>query len=186
MESNINTLPDQLRASYSILGAWARGEYQRAIDMYLGVEVEATPQMLAGREFHKQWENEIRQTNCLPKVFGSMKLKNPQPELKIYKDLTPWLGLVGVIDLYDDGVIYDWKTGRTVQNADDWQCKVYQILLPDAKRAEIHHYDQYSNEVSVSICHLTEETLMDAVEWVITMGGEMYHYLQKNDIRKTK
>lgn len=170
------------RASYSILNAWSSGNWQRAIEMYFKLPYEPTPQMIMGSEFHKEWENEINTNKTMPKVFGGMALKDPQTELKIVKQLTDWLELVGVIDCYDDGTIYDWKTGKSKQNADGFQLKVYQILLPKAKRGEVHHYDQYKKEVNVSMVHLTEKTLEEAIEWVMTFSSEMHHYLEKNNL----
>lgn len=170
------------RASFSVLNTWAMGDWQRAIEMYLKLPYEPTPQMIEGSKYHQEWQNEIVTKNKLPQVFGGSPLKNPKAELKLEKQLTDWLELVGIIDLYDGDTIYDWKTGKSKQNADGFQLKVYQILIPTARRGEIHHYDQYIKKVDVSVVHLTDKTLKEAVEWVVTFSSEMYHYLKQNGL----
>ncbi len=91
-----------------------------------------------------------------------------------------------MIDCYDEETktIYDWKTGATQSDsyASGMQPKVYQILIPEAVKAEIHHYDQHARTTDMSIVHLTKQTLEEAVNWVVTLSAEMHDYLTENKL----
>lgn len=172
------------RASYSVLSIWASGDYQRAVESYFKLKEYTSPQMEAGKRMHEEWKAEVDKTKCLPKIFGGKKLSNPQTELKIERKLDDWLELVGVIDVYDNQTIIDYKTGvkSSEAYASDFQKNVYQILKPKATRAEFYRFDQYQNEVDVSVVHLTDKTLKDGLNWVLTLASDMHHYLTKNDL----
>lgn len=172
---------NKFRASYSTLSTWASGDYDRAIKQYFKLEDFDTPAMKRGREYHGAWDSEIRQTNSMPKVFGGKGLVDPQTELKIERELDEWLDLVGVIDLYEDRTIYDWKTGKTpAQSINPYQVYTYQILLPQAVRAEIHRHDPDTMTTDMVIYHLTEKTLDQGIEWVLTLSSEMHNYFIQN------
>ena len=175
------------RVSYSILSAWASGDYDTALKMYHRIEMEPNEYQIDGKRWHKKWEAETKKTGCMPKVFGGKKLENPITELKIEKDLNEWLQLVGVIDLVDDGKDcfgVDYKTGSidSSQYSNGWQHSVYQILFPRMKRFEFHHYNQHKKIVDMSIVHLTDKTLVDGLEWIITQASDMKNYIDNNDL----
>lgn len=178
---------NKFRASYSILEQWSQGKWDRATKMYFKLMDFTNKYIEAGRKFHKDWEQEINKTECYPEVFGGKEIEGEfETELKIEKDLSEWLELVGVIDLWlpDEGVIIDWKSGSTpsTQYANGFQTKVYQILKPEAKRAEIHHFNQYNHKTDMSIVHLTDKTLDDGINWVLTWASEMFSYLEENKL----
>ncbi len=133
-----------------------------------------------GRQWHKRVELEIQTTKKMPEIFGSTKLKDPKTEWKIEIMMDDWLELVGVIDLYDDGVIYDWKTGMT--SSEQWantkQPLVYQLLCPEAERFEIHRFNQYTGDVDMSMGHLTLNTAQKAYDWVMQNSKEMYQFIK--------
>ncbi len=169
------------RASYTTLKFWESGNKEQAIAAYYKLPREETPQMLSGKLIHQQFETEIKRRKALPKVFGTKQFKSPMVELKRELLMDDWLTLVGVIDCFDEDTIYDWKTGVTTSEvyAATMQPKVYQLLMESANRFEIHHYNQYTNEVDMSIGFLTSKTAAKADEWVRTLSKDMYHYLQK-------
>lgn len=172
---------NKFRASFSILNTWAMGDYDRAIKQYFRLEDFDTPAMKRGREYHKMWDSEIKQTNMLPKVFGGKRVTQPQTELKIERELDSWLDLVGVIDLYSEETIYDWKTGKTpAQSINPFQVYTYQILLPKSIKAEIHRHDPDTMQTDMIIYHLTDKTLEQGIEWVLTLSSEMQNYLIQN------
>jgi len=174
----------KFRASYSILNVWQSGNYERAVEMYFKLKEFTTRAMHEGKEKHKEWEEEVKKTGKMPIVFGGKQLFNPKTELKIVRQLDDWLELVGKIDLLDETTIYDWKYGKipSERYANGFQPKTYQILIPKAKRAEIHHYDPISKRADMSIIHLTEKTLKDAIEWCVTNASEMHSYFQDNKL----
>lgn len=175
-----------LRASYSILNRWAEGDWQTATEMYFRLrEIDSEP-MKFGKQKHEEWEQEVIKNSRFPQVFGGRPVNQFKTELKIEKKLTDWLLLVGVVDLWlpDELTIVDWKTGvvTSEQYANGFQPPVYQILLPQAKRFEIHHFDQYNNHCDMSIGYLTDKTLSSAIDWVLTYGSEMHSYFTENDL----
>ena len=175
---------NKFRASFSTLSAWDSGAWQRAIESYFKLSEFSTKQMRAGKKLHEDFEVEIQKTSCMPKVFGAKPLIEPETELKIVKQLDDWLELVGVIDCYSDGVIYDWKTGVSTSEsyAGSMQPRVYQILKPEAIRAEIHHYNQYNKKTDMSIIYLTDVTREIAKDWVITISSQMHSYFTENKL----
>jgi hypothetical protein len=173
-----------------MLSAWARGDYQRAVDMYLGLPFQPTPQMEAGIAFHKQWESEGRTTGKLPAVFGGRQLDSPKFEWETKKEmmLNDWLQLVLVLDVLEPEVGTDYKSGSqpvsSYSNGD--QHKVYQVGYPNLKRFDYHGYNQYTKEVTMAIIHLTPKTLREGVEFVLKNSTEMRNYVIANNIERER
>lgn len=177
-----------MRVSYSILSNWARGNYEDAVNTYLGHYPAATPAMEAGKYWHKKWERDGRQTGCLPEIFGGRKLDSPKFELDTKKVimLADWIQLVGVFDVLEPGIGTDYKSGSSPSSAyaNGFQHKVLQILEPSLKRFDYHGFNQYTNEVTMSVCHLTQKTLEEGIEYVITHASDMRSYLEQNNLVK--
>lgn len=178
----------RFRASYSVLSTWSSGNWDLAIGMYFRIKKFTTEKMAAGSDMHKSWENEIIKTQCMPSVFGSGKLSAPQPELKLVAQLDDWLDLVGKIDCLDGNTIYEFKTGKTSSEiyANSVQPAIYGVLATLSgyvvDKAEIHHYDQYSKNVDMSIVWLTKKHMEDAYNWVYSLSSEMHNYILENDL----
>lgn len=185
-------MPDVFRCSYSMLSAWERGDYQRALEMYIGLESEMTPAMQFGRDQHEAWEKEILETGCMPAVFGGAQLPvGFQTEIKKEVMLNDWLQLVGVLDLRVPKIGRDWKTGMTPANSylSGKQHKVYQILYPGLDVFEYYSFNQHlpighPDQVKMARVHLTDKTLEDGVEFVLRNAKAMWTYIQVNEIRK--
>lgn len=175
---------NKFRASYSILSTWASGDTDRAIRMYFKLDDFDTPQMRAGRDFHTAWDMEVSETKCMPSVFGARKLNNPITERKIVKQIEPWLELVGVIDLQDGELLVDYKTGKTRSSAyaNGFQHCLYQILVPEAKRFEYHHWDQYRKKADMQIIHLNKESMLQGMDYLIAHASDMHSYLEENNL----
>lgn len=174
----------KFRASYSVLSTWARGDIDRAVEMYFKLSTYDTPQMKAGREYHDAWDLEVSETGCMPQVFGGRKLNNPITERKIVKQIEDWLELVGVVDLVDGELMVDYKTGKTPSSAytNGFQHCLYSILVPEAKMFEYHHYDQYNKTKDMQILHLSEQTYMDGMDYLITHASDMHSFLEENQL----
>lgn len=164
-----------MRVSYSMLSAWEARDYDKAIAMFLGQQTMKNEAMQAGIDYHEQWEQEVKVTRKLPSIFGAKDLNNPETEVKIEKRLTDWLTLVGVIDLRDIPDIYEYKTGRTNASAyaRSHQHTTYQVLDPRATMAHYFAYNQYTNTVTYERVHLTEKSLEDGIEWVVSLAADM-------------
>ena len=178
------------RASYSTLAAWARGDYDLAIGMYYRTTKFDTEAMRRGREYHDQWDKEIKATGRLPEIFGGKQLpEKHNAEIFARKMITPWLEVRGKLDLKAGDVGYDWKSGVTpsTQWAQSYQHKVYKVLYPHLKRFEYHAFNPVARKdraVSVSIVHLTPKSLEEGVEWLVTHASEMKHYIEQNGIEE--
>lgn len=178
-----------IRVSYSILNSWARGDAERAIAPYLGVETESTPAMEYGKKKHEQFERAARRTKALPAVFGGRKLKSPSFELstKRVRKVADWCYLSGVLDVLDGDTAIDYKTGISPASnyLNSHQHGCYQILYPNLKRFEYCCFNQHlkkgmDGRVTVGIVHLTRKTLEDAINWVLTNAAELREYLINN------
>ena len=184
-------MSNKFRASWSILNPWAQGNWDRAVKNYFKLDPYISEAMAEGKNYHEEWEAEIAVTKALPKIMGGKKLKAPSPELKMVAQLEDWLDLVGVIDCYDEPIIYEFKTGRTSSEvyASSMQPAIYGVLATFndllVDRAEIYHYDQHNKKHDMSIVWLTDKLIKKAHEWVVTYASEMHHYLETNNLYDT-
>jgi hypothetical protein len=176
----------KFRASFSTLSQWASGNWQRAIEQYFKINPILTKPMAEGREWHKRWAEETRETSCLPAIFGGKKLENPTFEKFMAVDMADWLQLRFIVDCFDGDTIYEYKTGKTSSevHANSPQVPIYGVGLTLlghlVKKAEVHHYDQHQNLVDMSMIWLTDKVLDDAQNWLITNASEMFNYLTEN------
>jgi len=184
-------MKNKFRASFSVLNAWAKGDWERAVEMYFKLDDFTNQAMEEGKEWHKKWENEIENTSCLPEVFGGARLEKPKTELKLEFQLADWLELVGVVDCYDvEGDVYEFKTGHSSSQsyANSMQTRIYGLLLKlhkqKVRKAIIHRYNQHSKKADCSYLWLTSEQLKNALDWVHTFSSEMHNYLEENDLYK--
>ena len=168
----MNNDTPKFRASYSILSKWAGGQWEEAIKMYFKLETFTSPEMAEGKKWHEGWEKHIIATQALPLELGGKVLTSPVPELKKVVELRPWLDLVGVVDCYDSGTIYEFKTGKQSSEAyaSSKQIGIYGLLCTYAglyvEKAEIYHYDQYLKKYDMSVVWITDEMLKDAFNWI--------------------
>lgn len=181
-------MTNKFRASYSILSAWASGDWERAVKMYFKLETFTSPAMEEGKRFHEQWAKYIEENKSTPPELGGIKLLNPTPEIKKTVNIHDWLDLVGVIDCYDKPIIYEWKTGKqsSESHASSPQAGVYGVLATlagfYADKAEIYHYDQHLKKSDMSIVWLTDKVLKDSLNWVETLSSEMHNFLLENGL----
>ena len=179
---------DKFRASYTILNAWASGNWEQAIKYYFKLEQFTTQEMYAGREMHKEWADFINEHKRLPDVFGGAELKNPVAEQKIVVQMEPWLELVFIADCIDSPDLHEFKSGKTNSEvyAGSWQTGIYAVGATMAghlvERAVIHHYDQYMKKSDTSYRWITDRLLEDAYNYVITVASEMHNYFIVNGL----
>lgn len=180
-----------IRVSYSILSSWARGDIERAVAPYAGIEIEPTKAMEYGKKKHADWEKETKRTGRLPRRFGGRKLSSPKLELstKKVRKLTDWCYLSGVLDVLDGDTAIDYKTGKTPASEymSSRQHECYQILYPNITRFEYHCCNQHLRRkddgyITMSIVYLTKNTMREGLEWVLTMAAELREYLINNGL----
>ena len=179
---------NKFRASYSVLDTWHRGDYERATLMYFKLDDFDSEAMKQGRQFHQDWAKEVSTNKKLPAVFGSKQLKNPQTELKLVVQIYDWLEFVGVIDCYDEPIIYEYKTGtaESQRYTTSKQIGMYGLLLTYSDMfvnfCEIYHYNQHSGKADMSMVHITDHLINNSLNFLITTAGEMHNYLESNNL----
>lgn len=176
----------RLKLSFSIINAWYHGDKDGAIDMLMGKWREPTEAMQFGTFMHKQWENEVNETGCLPKVFGGAKIEQPLTETYYKKQILDWLWLSGVIDLQyqtpdGDLVLVDYKTGNGNANqyTQSLQAGIYGILQPDAKLFIFKHYNQYEDKTTSSIIRLGGDVIIETLNVVTEIAYDIVDELIK-------
>jgi hypothetical protein len=179
----------KFRASFTVLNLWDSGNWEEAVKAYFKLPDRFVNKAMAdGKAFHEAFEAHINKTKTLPAMFGSAGLRNPKTELKLEVDIYEDMELVGVIDCMTDKEIFEFKTGKTESNNSIYerQVKVYGALAwakgCRVERANILHYDQYNKNTDISSVWLTEEAIEEALNWVITVGGDIHNYFLKNKL----
>lgn len=189
-----------MKVNFSILSAWDRGDWDRAVAPFVGGIVEPNAIMIEGQKLHERWERETNRTKKAPRVFGGESLVNHKAEqaTKRVVQLNDWLALSGILDRIDEP---EWlKTGkrgtdykRSKYNATHWagskQATVYQILYPELTLFEFQVWNPYlratdPDKVSMAIVHLTQKTLERGIEWVLSNSSQLYDYLVTNGFDK--
>lgn len=180
---------NKFRASFTVLSAWASGDWNKAIKHYFHLETFTSKAMLDGRAFHEEWRKETELTKCLPKVFGGKKLENPVCEGKIVVNVENWLDLVFVSDCRDNSDLYEYKTGKSGNSegyANSPQCGLYALghlyNKSRIKKIEIYHWDQYVKKVDMSVVWVTNNLLKNSLDWLVTQSSDMHNYLLTNKL----
>ena len=176
----------KLRLSFSTVSMWRNGDVDGAIDALMGKYREPTDAMKFGSFMHKQWEQEVNNTQCLPTLFGGARINEPKTEQYYCVQLDDWLWLCGVIDLEyktDDGrtILVDYKTGNSNANhySNSLQAGCYKILRPNAELFVFKHFNQYTENVTSSIVHLTNTLEAHTMQKIISTAYEMAYELDK-------
>jgi len=179
----------KLRASYTLLDMWAKGDWQGAINYYFKIKAFVTPAMVDGRNWHTKWEHEVEHTKALPAIFTPKKtFNNPLTEVKIEVDLAPWLQVVGKLDVLDAPTVVEFKTGKqdSEHYTSTYQLPFYAMICAYkgvyVDRGEIYHYDQYTKKVDMSIVWITDEQLANVKNWLETLGSEIHNYFVTNKL----
>jgi len=182
----------KFRASYSILRMWEQQRYDDAVKMLFHLSSLTSPAIEAGKAFHKEWEEHIKKTGCLPDVFGGTKLKNPIVEKKYAIDLKDsrlsWMTLVCRMDCETKDEVIEFKTGTTssAKYANEQQIPMYALIREiqgrSVKKGIVYHYDQYAKKSDMSIVWITPKVLKIAADWIEGMASSMHNYLVENGL----
>lgn len=168
-----------IKLSYSLISWWLAGDYEGVFKALNGDWGETSEAAQYGIDKHKEWEQEVRNTGCLPKVFGGEPLERWGTELTRELELTDWLKLKGRVDLchFVDGEMHlvDFKTGRTplATYANGIQHKIYKVLFPEAQVFDYMQFNQHTQEVDFQRVHLSPKMYEEAVDLIITVGCDI-------------
>jgi hypothetical protein len=196
-----------IKLSYSILNAWAKGNSEEAVSMYIGKDLPDNPYLTLGKMFHEKWEKYILETSKMPEELGGQHIDNPLVEVKYQKYIS--LGdeyqilLRGVIDLEcienGDIILQDHKcgTGNASSYVDSMQLDYYKLLRPEANIGRYACHNPYKCEalcqrknLDKHLCYgygikfLDNDNAENALNHIITYGGEMLQYLLANKMFK--
>lgn len=185
-----------MRISYSIAASWDRGDIDAAVAPFIGVEMPENEFMARGKRWHRRFELETKRTGNAPKIFGGEVLNKASVEASTKRvvQLNEWLTLSGVLDRIDAP---EWlKNGQRVTDykvskrpATEWansmQPQTYKILYPEATIAELQCLNPYladndPDRVSMAIIHLTDKSMQQGAEWLLTQAMELQLYLASN------
>ena len=175
----------KLKLSYSILSLWKRGDYDGVLDALNGKWREPNEYMKFGTEKHREWENEVRETGELPRLFGGGKLRNPITERYSRGQRLDWLWLSGITDLQfgENGEqLVDYKTGRGTANsyAGTLQAGCYKVLHPEAKVFRFLCWNQYSGRITTSMIFLTDAYGVKALDEIVSIACEIRDFLERS------
>lgn len=106
-----------LRFSYTAFNYWKKNDTQGLLNYFSGIRFNPTPQMRDGLMYDDEACEMAVKEHKLPDHFGGFEVVDPIPQLKMVTKITEGVRepaqLVGVIDTYDQGLIYEYKTGIT-------------------------------------------------------------------------
>lgn len=176
----------KLRISWTLLDLWRRGRVDDAVSYYLGLEQKKTKEMSFGIEEHKKNEDIVKTLKKLSDSFGGLRLKNPEPEIKIELPYNEIADLVGVIDVYDEGVIYELKTGKipSVSYLSSPQLSIYSYLLSKSnkpvEKIVIIHYDGKTTDWAFKWFY--PSLLNEAENFIDALTPEIYKFFKDKKI----
>ena len=160
---------------------WSQGRWQEAINAYFKLDSFTSRQMAEGRDLHAEWEEEIKKTKCLPKVFGGKQLNSQIiTEKKFEIPVYDWMTLVLKPDVVSSPDLHEFKSGSASANEylDSFQPAVYCVglTLMDIyiKTIHIHAYNQYTKRSDYSYRFASKKLLNEGFNFIQTIGGEMY------------
>lgn len=165
----------RLKLSYSLMAMWERGEQSAVIEALHGHWRQPNEYMKFGIQMHEEWEREVKETGMLPTVFGSGALREPQTELYKVIQLADWLWLSGIVDLKDGTTLCDYKTGRGTASSytNSMQHGVYKVLHPEATLFRYLCWNQYTNTVTTSMVHLTDNLYTMTLDRILTIACDI-------------
>ena len=180
-----------VKLSYSILNAWASYRYEDAVSMYLGRDMPKTKEIDLGRLKHARWAlYALRHGRRHPNLGGG-KLVNGLTEQKFEKVIPIGDDMVillrGVPDQLSDhpdgkgGLLCDeYKCGSMTATdyIDEFQLDYMKLLVPDIREGRYICYNPYFKSKTIGVKFLTEKNAENALEHIITYGGEIIDYLR--------
>jgi hypothetical protein len=177
-----------VKLSYSILSAWANKQYEQAVAGYLRRDFPITKQIELGRAYDELWTKYIDKYKKLPDDLGGITLNNPVTQFK--KEIIVPLGkdyqilLRGIPDCVDDEYIREFKCGLTPVSSyiNQMQLPYYKLLYPEKTIGIYYCYNPYAKKLEIGVKYLTEQTIDEAIEHIITFGSEMIDYLKVNKL----
>lgn len=179
----------KLRASFSLLSAWRRGQYEQAINSYLHLGTPTSKAMDEGTALHLKAQENVEAHRKLPDEFLGIELTNPTCEFEANVPYDEICDLHGYFDVIDGNTLIELKTGSSSDSGDyvlDFQVAMYLLMCDMLKlpvdKAIIVHYNQHTGKTDSSIVWKSEQELQRAKNFINTLVPEIYQYFEDNGI----
>lgn len=171
-----------------MLSLWEKKDFVGVLNYINGVRFEPSAQMLEGQKYDAEACESGTKNGKLTEEFGGFKLRNPKPQLKLESEMTDSKGreftLVGVLDTYDDGDIWEFKTGvmSSIRYAGTKQTRIYYLLcllnnLP-VNAIRITRYDQYDDSNDIHIVIPSNSMASNTKKYLIKTVTDIYDWLE--------
>lgn len=184
-----STKKEKLRLSYTLLKLWQQNRVDDAIIYYFKLGKITNKYMEEGLKWDKLVNDSVEGHRKLPTAFGGGMLSNPKSQLKLVAQYNTYYDLVGVIDILDETILYEIKTGSSKDSADyslDFQIGIY-LLLTDLSKIEVEkaiilHYDQNRNTLDKTLIWNSIEERKRAKNYIDTLAPDIYEYFKANKL----
>ncbi len=178
----------KIKVSWSILNAWSKGNKDEAIKSMAGIESEKNIYMERGVDIHKIIsENKLR---LIPELTEAATFEDKEKGVNYFiVDINDWLRLSLVIDVIDrvPELIVDWKASK-LRSTEHNKLQIYIYALACKKldipvtKGIFATVDQAQSDNGVfcreySMFKINEEKLELAENYIETVGGEIYSFL---------
>ena len=179
----------KLRASYSLLSAWRKGQIDNAINSYLHLPTITSQAMDEGTKWDLKVQEFVKANKQLPPEFLGLPLNNPLCQVEQKVNYNELCYLKGIFDIYDSPILYEIKTGSSKDSGDytvDFQVSMYLLMCDMLKlpidRAMIIHYDQHTGKTDSSLIWKSDQELKRARNFIDTLVPEIVTYFEENGI----
>ena len=177
---------NKLRLSFTLLSLWAQGNVDEAVRYYLGLKREETQAMKTGKKKHILNEEYIKNLGTTSKEFGELDLSGAKTEWKIEISYNELFDLVGVIDAYKKGVIYEFKTGKTSSFVylSSPQIAIYTLLLKKinqpVEKIMVIRWD--GKDYDWSFRWYSDSLVDEAQNYIDSLAPEIYKFFSEKNL----
>lgn len=188
---------EKLKVSWTILSTWSKGDRDTAIQMIAGIPTPTNKYMERGKELHNIVS--VNRLKLIPEISDTAIFEDIRPEEKVWVNyfkvsINEWLDLSLVVDVLDtqNKLIIDWKaSSRRSTEHNKLQIYLYALAMKlegyDIEHGIFATIDKDKQHDAVyckeySQFKIDEEKLLLAENYIETIGGEIYQFLNdKNE-----
>lgn len=183
----------KLRLSWSFLNLWQQGKIDDALLGYFHVPRPTPPQYVNGRIWDEYCTKYINNHAKLPPEWGHDKLIMPKAQLRIKTSYNALSDLVGVLDLYDVGILYELKSGHSYSArsyAGTMQVPLYLLLAKLSKvlvkKAVVIRYNPKTDKQDRAIIYPTAKVIARAENYIDSLLPDVHKFFVDNDLFNQK
>lgn len=184
-----NMKSSKLRVSYTLLDLWRRGRIADCINYYQKIPNPTTPAMEYGKTFDDYINNYVIRFDTLPPELGGIELLHPKPQVKLEADLNDKWELVVVLDILEDRILHENKTGISKDSSDyanDYQVSIYLYMLKlkgiPVEKAYINHFNQWTKQYDRTLIWNSDREAERGKNFIETLAPEVENYFTQMGI----